>query len=62
VDDAFDSQSSCPQCGCKEVGWSAPMLSLMAAVARLARSCRACGWVYLITPEEVECEQSSADA
>jgi hypothetical protein len=45
-----DSPYSCPMCGCEEVRWAAPM-----GVSFTACSCRACGWEYLITREEVEC-------
>jgi len=51
MDDDLDSPFSCPQCGCEEVRWAAPM-----GVSFTACSCRACGWEYLITREEVECD------
>lgn len=50
----FDSPFSCPMCGCEEVRWAAPILSLMSSEVKVACSCRACGWVYLIE-QEVEC-------
>lgn len=51
TDDDLSSPFSCPQCGCEEVRWAAPM-----GVSFTACSCRACGWEYLITREEVECD------
>ncbi len=54
-----DPEFSCPQCGCEEVRWAAPM-----GLAFVACSCRACGWEYLINREEEShgCEECECEA